>query len=432
MEERDYSVYRSSRVFFIIQSALEYFVTLCVTTTILTALLNEMDVSTSMQGIISAIASLACSMQFVSVFAVRKTYPCKRWVVILNLLNQLLFAVLFCIPMLGFEKEIKITAFVVILIIAYCCHHFITPSKTNWHMSLIENNKRGVFCANREIVSLVSGMLFSQASGILIDYYKAKGDMKTCFIIFCITVIVLAILHFAIILMIKEPKPIAEVPTKKFKDILKTVFGTPEMRRVIVLDALYSISTVPLFFYSVYLTKTFELTYAYITFVSILHAGFRAFVSRFLGKLADKRSWAYMLRICFTVLAAGFLIFAVSSHKSVMYLYVVFSLCHAFALGGINSSRINLCLDYIDNKDESRYVLGVKDAICGIIGFLSTLAASALVSYIESNGNVFIGLKVYPQQVLFVLGAIILIFISVCFLPKLKSPKRLSETAQTE
>ena len=283
-----------------------------------------------------------------------------------------------------------------------------------------------IFSFHMPLFFFVSGMLFSQGAGILIDYYKAKGDMKACFILFAITVLVLSLLHLVMISMIKEPKPLVEAPAKKFKDILATVFGTADMRRVILLDVLYSVGTVPLFFSMVYVTNTFKLTYTFITFVSLLHAGFRALVSRFLGRLADKYSWAYMLRICIIVLTAGFLIFAVSSHESIKLFYTIFSLCYAFALGGINSSRINLCFDYVECEDEKRYVLGIKDAICGIVAFFTTLAASWLVEYIEANSNVFLGLNVYPQQVLFVMGALILIFITVFLLPKFKKPKRIA------
>ena len=417
---------RRSRRLVIIEATLEYFISLCVTTTFLTAILNEMQVAASLQGIIGAITSLACSVQLIAVFGVKKTYPCKRWVSILNLLNQLLFAVLYCIPMVDISKEIKIGVFIGMLLLAYVCQHYLTPSRVSWQMSLVEDNRRGVYTAKKEIVSLVGGMIFSQAAGILLDHYKAKGDMQTCFIIFCITVVTLSFLHLAVMLMTHEPKPETAVAPKRFGEIWHAVFDHADLRRVIVFDMLFGIANVSIYFYSVYLTQTMGFSYTYITAIALLHAALRAFVSPFLGRMADRRSWAYMLRICMVVLAVGYVAFAFATPTTAIWLYPVFSLCYAFSLGGSNAGRTNLCLDYVSVEDR-RYVLGIKDAIRGVVDFLVTVLASVLVEYVENHGNQLFGLSVYPQQILFVFSAVMLLVLAFGFLPRLKRPDRLSD-----
>ena len=427
MNENEAHNYRRSRMLVIIEAAVEYFISLCVTSTFLTAILNEMEISASLQGIIGAITSLACSVQLIAVFSIKRTYPCKRWVSILNLVNQLLFAVLYCIPMIEISKEIKIISFIGILLVAYACQHYLTPSRVNWQMALVEDNKRGIFTANKEIISLIGGMIFSQGAGILLDHFKEKGDMQTCFIIFGITVTVLSILHLIIMLFTKEPEPDHVIPPKNFKEILGAVFGNADLRRVIAFDALFAISTVSLHYSSVYLTQTFGCSYTYITAIAILHSCFRALVSRFLGRLADKKSWAYMLRICMLVLAVGFIVYTICSPQNAFYLYPVFSLCYAFSLGGSNAGRNNLCLDYVSHEDR-RYVLGIQHAISGVLAFVATLGASALVEHVEQNGNRLFGISVYPQQILFAASAVMLLILAFGFLPFLKKPDRVANT----
>ena len=63
MEEVSDRSYRRSRALVIVEAAVEYFIHLCVTTTLLTAILNEMEVTASLQGLIGAITSLACVAQ---------------------------------------------------------------------------------------------------------------------------------------------------------------------------------------------------------------------------------------------------------------------------------------------------------------------------------------------------------------------------------
>ena len=78
MEQKRCDPNQKSRRLYILEAAVEYFVHICVMSTFLTAVLNEMEVSTALQGIIADIASLACSLQLVAVFWVKKIYPCKR------------------------------------------------------------------------------------------------------------------------------------------------------------------------------------------------------------------------------------------------------------------------------------------------------------------------------------------------------------------
>ncbi len=418
-----------SRLLVIIEAALEYFIHICVTTTCLTAILDSMGVSTSLQGIINAITSLACSVQLLAVFGMRRTYPCKRWVCILNLINQLLFALLYCVPGLQASPELRVGIFIGLLLAAYACQHFLTPSRVNWQMSLLDDNKRGTFTAHKEMVSLIGGMLVSQGAGILLDHFKEKGDMQRCFLIFGITITVLSLLHLLVMYFTVEPVPdIPHTgPEKGFREICATVFGERDLRRVVIFDALFVVSTASLHFYSVYLVATFGLPYTYITTVAIVHAAFRAAVSHFLGKLADKKSWAYMLRVCMSVLAVGLVVFLLCDHENVKFLYPVFSICYAFSMGGTNAGRTNLCLDYAKHEDR-RYILGIMSAISGVCGFLVTLAASALVERIEQNGNALFGISMYPQQLLFGISAVMLLALAFFYLPLFSKPARITQS----
>ena len=409
--------YRRGRAFVIAEATVEYFIHLCVTTTFLTAILTEMQVSTALQGVIGAIASLACSVQLVSVFAVRKTYPCKRWVSILNLFSQLMFVLLYCIPLTNLTQEIRVTAFIIMLLMAYGFQHYLTPSRINWQMSLVADDHRGRFTAKKEIFSLVGGMIFSQGAGMMVDYFKAKGDMRNCFIIFAITVTVLSFLHLYLMLATEEPHPEKQVAPKPFKEIIQVVFGKPQLRLVILFDSLFMVATVSLHYYTIYMTGTMGFKYGHLTLVAIFHAAFRAFVSPFLGRFADKHSWVSCLRLCMLVLTIGFIVFIFCSPQNAMVIYPIFSLCYAFSLGGTNAGKTNLCLDYVKHEDR-RYILGVQHAISGIISFIATLGAAVLVEYIETAKP--FGTNVYSQQILFGISAVMLILMNIFLMPKLK------------
>ena len=231
-------------------------------------------------------------------------------------------------------------------------------------------------------------------------------------------------------LMTAEPVPEKKPPVKSFGEILDIVRGSRDLRRVILFDTLYAVSCISIHYYTVYLTNTWHCSYTYITAVAVGHACFRAVVSPFLGRLADRRSWAYMLRICMLVMAGGYLIFAAASASTVLWLYPLFSLCYAFSMGGSNAGRTNLCLDYVTREDR-RYVLGIQSSISGVVSFLCTIPVSLFVGWLEGRGNTLFGFTVYPQQVLFILSSLTLVLLALCFLPKLSKPARVAENTHS-
>lgn len=411
---------RRSRGMYIAEAAVEYFISLCVTTTFLTILLNEMEVSTAYQGIISSLASLACVVQLFSIFGVKRAYPCKRWVCALNLLNQLLFCFLYIMPFTPWRPQLKLVAFIGMLLLAYFCQHFITPFRTQWHMENVDDNKRGLFTANKEIVSLIGGMIFSQCAAWMVEYFQGKGDMRTAFIIFAISIAVMALIHLGLMIGISEQKPKKEIAPKKFGEILSLIFGTKQLRLVILFDILFAISLVPGHFGSVYLLRTLEFSPVLVTIIAAVGAAFRAIVSRFLGRYADKHSWVALMRLCMLVSATGYLFFALCAPGvASLFLYPVYMLCHSFAMGGTNSARTNLCFDYVSHEDR-RYVLGVKNAIAGLADFGVTLLVSLFVDMIEKNGNQIFGMTIYPQQIFFLFNTVLLLSLTFFFLPHLK------------
>jgi nitrate/nitrite transporter NarK len=142
-----------------------------------------------------------------------------------------------------------------------------------------------------------------------------------------------------------------------------------------------------------------------------------------MGKFADKNSFASMLNICFTIMLVGFGINIFTVPENGKIFYTVYYMLNAVAMAGINSATINLIYDYVD-KEKRIGALALKSTLAGVAGFFTTIAVSPLVSYIKKNGNKFLGLNVYAQQVVSSLAAILLIVLILYFnlvVKKLKS-----------
>ena len=170
---------KRSRLLYIAEAGLEYLISILVAGSFLATLTRELGMSDSLTGILSSVITLGCLFQLLSVSW--RPLRAKKAVVLLSVTNQLLFLLLYLIPLLNIGKTLKIAVFVAVVFLAYLVYNFAHPKKINWLMSLVEDGARGVFTANKEIVSLIMGMAFSFGMGALCDYFTARGETRMAF-----------------------------------------------------------------------------------------------------------------------------------------------------------------------------------------------------------------------------------------------------------
>jgi Na+/melibiose symporter-like transporter len=275
-------------------------------------------------------------------------------------------------------------------------------------MSLVDDHKRGSFTANKEMVSLIGGMVFSFGMGMVIDHFEEKGNLQGAFIVCGISVFVLMLLHSATLIFSRE-KPAEEneniSPKKLFCELIKD----KDLFKVILISVLWNVvNCVSPPFYGSYQIKELGFTMTFVSILSAAYAVVRTIFSKPMGKFADKYSFAKMLNICFIIMLAAFTINVFTVPQNGKVFYTVYYMLSAIAMAGINSATINLIYDYVD-KGKRIGALALNSTLAGFAGFFTTLAVSPLVSYIQSNGNKFLGLNVYAQQVVSAIAAILLI-----------------------
>jgi len=400
-------IYKTSRILYIIEASLEYFISLLVTGAYLAKVTSAIGLSDSLTGILTSFVSLGCGFQIIAIFLANKR-PVKRWITVLHSVNQLFFALIYLIPFIDLTKTQKTVLFVLFLLVGHIINNVVNSPKINWFMSLVDDRKRGSFTASKEMVSLIGGMVFSFAMGAIIDRFEMAGDLNGAFIVCGISVFVLMLLHSATLIFSKE-KESSEEEKISTEQLLIELIKDKNLFKVILISVLWNVvNYVATPFYGSYQIK--ELGFS-MTFVSVLSAGYaivRTIFSKPMGKFADKYSFAKMLNICFVVMlvAFGFNVFTVPENGKVFY--TIYYMLNAVGMAGINSATINLIYDYVD-KEKRVGALALKSTLAGFTGFFTTLAISPLVSYIQNNGNVFLGIFVYAQQVVSVIAVVLLI-----------------------
>ncbi len=407
MSEYTESALKRSRILYIFEAMFEYLISILVSGSFLATITKQLGLSDSLTGILSSIVSLGCLFQLISL-SIRKTRV-KRLVLTLSISNQLLFMLLYIIPLLGVEKPLKSALFVVCIILAYFLYNLAHPKKINWLMSLVDDKQRGDFTANKEILSLIAGMLFSFGMGALIDHFVENGKIRTAFCIAAVVVFVLMIVHSLTMLFAVE-KPITVATSKKFTDCMRDIFKNKKVLQVSVVFILYHISSgISTPFYSTYLIGELGFSLKLVTAISIIGSVSRILVSKAWGKYADRHSFARMIKYCLLVLILAQTFMAFTVPGTGIYTYILYVICYGISMGGFNSALINLIFDYAPPETRADS-LAITLALSGVAGFVSTLCASPLVTFIQQSGNSFFGLPIYAQQAVTFIGLLFTVF----------------------
>lgn len=396
MENINQKLLKRSRIMYIAEAAFEYFISILVTGSFLATVTKELGVSDGLTGILSAIISLGCLFQFLSIF-VRRTRV-KSFVVVLSILNQVLFMLLYVIPLAGMKKQNGIAVFTLLICAAYLIYNFAHPKKVTWLMSAVENNKRGAFTATKENISLIGGMIFSFLMGAVIDRFADSGEIKTAFILSAAVIFILMLLHTASLLLTVENKTEEIGENGNFSAAVKEMLKSKTIHKITLICIIYVISyyaSIP--FYGTYQINELGLSLKTVSLLVMLGNISRLLVSRLWGKYADKKSFAAMIEKCLVLLGIAQLcaLFAVPSNGVIMFgLYYIF---FGIAMGGLNSGFFNLILDYVAPEKRSDS-LALTQTVSGVVGFLATVALSPLVTYMQKNGNMIFGIHIYAQQ----------------------------------
>ena len=400
-------IYKKSRVYYIIEAAVEYFLAMLVGTTYLAKMTTAIGISDGLTGVITAFVSLGFGFQIFALLIAHKK-PIKTFVIIMNLLTQLAFTFLYAVPLFDLSTNAKTAIFIALFLFGEIIKNVIYSPKMAWTMGIVDDSKRGSFTAKKEIISLVSGMIISTSMGRLIDYFEANGNLKGAFITCGLTMLALTLIHTLLLVLIKEKPEKIEKASVKLQ--LKSAVTDKNLLLLIPLFVFWNIATYATTpFYGTYQLNDLEMSMTLVTIVAAVGALSRAAVSAPIGKFADKYSFVAALNICFSAIIAAYFINIFAG----VGFYTAYVILHSIGMAGINSSLVNLVYDYVPHERRTG-ALAIKNTVAGFAGFFTTLAVRPLVDSIQKNGNRFLFIYgVYAQQILSAFGLIMTVTVLI-------------------
>jgi len=408
---------RTGRLCYIIEAALEYFISILVTGAYLARVTSALGFSDSLTGILSSFVSLGCVFQLGSIALFRRSRRIKRPVMLIHIVNQTLFAFVHLTPELPLSAGMKTALFLLCYCGGYALSHLTLPPKTSWLLGLVPDRSRGSFTATKEIVSLIGGMVFTFIMGTVVDSLVAAGQTHMTFLFTGVTLFVLMILHTLSL------APVRETPSDAASGggSLRELFRNRHYLRVLPVILLwYAASGFATPFYGAYQIKELGFSMTFVSVLSIVCAVVRSLASPLTGRYADKTSFSRMVVLCFDIAAAAFLVscFAVPANGSVMFM--IYQCLNAVAMAGINSALSNLIYDHVHGAERSN-ALAISSSLSGVSGFLATCVMSMVVESIQRSGNRLMGFSMYPAQfvsgVALVLTIVVTVYVRTVVIP---------------
>lgn len=398
--------YKKSRAFYTAQCMFEYFISILTADAFLAKLLKYIGLSDALTGILSSLISFTFLFQLLSIPLAGRLKKVKKPIIFLDTLSQLLFASLYIVPFMAFGvtgKGITVTA---LILLAYLALYLNTSICYKWGNSFVLPEKRGVFSATKEMISLVAGVFFTLGAGFILDKFEADGNLRGGFRFTAVGMAIICACNFVCLFFMKDTALSESGAKQSAGEIIKRTFKDKNVRNAMILTALTEFSRyITIGFMGTYKTIDLGFSVSKIQIFNVAACMGRFAISRPLGKYSDKKSFSdgYFLGNILTLSAFIFGVFTTAETK---WLIIPFTVLYQMSFAGTNQNTFNMMYAYVDDE----YILSamaVNNSVRGIFGFAASFIGSFILDSIQKSENMFMGMNVCAQQVLCALSALL-------------------------
>jgi len=374
--------------------------------------MTSIGISDAIAGIISSFVSFAFLFQLFSIFLARKIKNVKKTVIGFQSVSQLAYFLLYLIPFMPFSIGVKTVLVIGGIISGYVCNYLVASILYKWANSFVEPTKRGIFSANKEMISLISGIVFTLALGYIIDRFEAIGNIKGGFLFISASILVLTIVNFITLMGIKNADSVKNEEESHIPmiEVAKNTLGNKNYQNVVILMVLWDIARyMTIGFLGTFKTKDLLLTVGTVQVINMIANLLRFFLSKPFGRYSDKHSYASGIKLAFIIASVGFFANIFTTPKT-WWCMIIYTAMYNISMAGSNQNLFNITYSYV-KAEHFVAASAIKNSIGGLFGFAASIAGSRILAFVQANGNTFMGIPMYGQQLL---SAISFVIILIC------------------
>ncbi len=375
--------------------------------------------SNELSGIIAAVPVLAGIVTVFSPIVLEKLENRKLLTCIMCFIGRLMMGLMILIPFISPYKTVRIQLLIGTFFIANLILTFTIPYAQTWLLNITPERIRGAYYGKRESTVLGTVTVVTLLMGQVLDKFEQIGHQFTGFIVLYSFAIVVSLANFVIFSKIKEPvNPILKSGVS-LKNLFKLPVKNKNFMKITFITLIWNLGYQIAFpFTSVYMISTLHLRYGLVTAMAVL-ASIASVVSvRFWGRIADKKSWLYVMKLMIVLQILSFLTWFFINPDTVYILMPIAHILGGAAISGVNISVNNLQYSYSPSDNKTVY-MGFSSAVNGIIGFIGTLAGSFFIKVTEPRGISPAGFPISNMQLLF-LTAVVVLTVSIFSISKFR------------
>ncbi|MEG0865026.1 MAG: MFS transporter, partial [Clostridia bacterium] len=373
----------------------------------LAALMVYLGMSDADIGIVLSVGSLAALFQLLTLrfgFLRQK----KKLITCLMGFQRVWMALFFVIPFFPISQTAKVS----ILVVGYSLSRILItlggPATSTWISELVPIEIRGRYFGTKDAISMAVMSLVLLVSGMIIDRFE--GELRTtAFAILAVMVLVLSLCGLFLYWKARDTCAAAAKAKPKTMGMLaqiKHCFAQASFRKIFFLDCLWMLTFYIAAPYNAgYSIKQLAIHFTFLSVVGFVGNIARIFIARKMGKLADRHGMARMLRYAVGIFGIHYLIWALMVPSNAQPMYLVMQALSSLAWSFIGVGQFGIKLDLMP-EEERPMQFAVSAALSGVVGFGMSYAGGLLLAALEKTPIVLIGVQIFPQQVLNLLGAI--------------------------
>jgi len=397
--------YKKSQDYFVIEAICANGMGVLAGGVFLTGFALWLGASDYLVGIMLSLPLFTNFLQLLSALIYEKMERRKTLIVILTAAYRFLVTFIIFIPLI-LPKDFWVPALFVMILLGYGALSLYASATNNWIISLVPQKYRGRYFSRRESIFQAVGMVVSLAVGGLVDL---TGRTYYSFCIAFGLAILFAAGNIFVLTKIEEP-PVDIDKTQRLK--LRQLFTIPLHNKPYMYYVIYwMIWNLGLWiaapFFSVYMIKTLELSYTYMTVLSTVSLISLIVAVRLWGKYADNHSWGRTLIASTGVLCIVYLMWCFVSPHTVLLLFPLHIL-NGIGYGGMNIASFNAVFRIIPEKNKTVF-LGFLAAFSGLAGFLGPLLGGKLIDIYNGLLQAYQINWLYDKQLLFATAFLVMI-----------------------
>jgi len=405
LTEKDYKTSRTWSIFEGISEKAIFYLT---SGAFLAGFVSYLGGGDSFNGLIGALPVFAGIVQLISPILLEKMEKRKMLVSFLCFFHRFLLSLMVFIPYMAKGQSARLALVAIIYFVSLISVNFIYPAASGWLIDLTPKSIRGKFFGSRESYVLGIATIVTIVMSRVLDMYKTAGNVYGGFILVFLCAGAFSVINFITYSSMKEPPVKRDKSNINLKKIVTIPLKDKKFRKIILLYIFWNIGVqVGAPFLAVYMVTGLKLSYTYIMSVTILSTLVNVLTVRIWGNIADKRSWAYVIKLSILILALTHFTWLFVNAQTADFLVPVLQITSGLAWAGIGISTFNIQFAYSPEEGRTVYI-GFNAALGGLIGFLSTLAGAFFIGVFKDLKLSISGFTFGNMQIVFAISGILL------------------------